>query len=98
MSESAREAKASKSLDHSLVSGIAWTGIVKWSMQIVSWIATLATVRVLAPTDFGLFGMAIVYIGFGQIVTEAGISAAVIQRPTLAEPEKRELAGLSVVV
>ncbi|HEX7937797.1 MAG TPA: lipopolysaccharide biosynthesis protein, partial [Gemmatimonadaceae bacterium] len=87
---------ADRSLDQSLVHGIAWTGIVKWSMQIVSWVVTLATVRVLAPTDFGLFGMAMVYIGFGQIVTEAGISAAVVQRPQLMDGEKHQLAGLSV--
>src|SRR5690349_20117060 len=57
-------------LDKSLVAGIAWTGIVKWGIQAVSWVATLATVRLLAPTDYGLFGMAMVYVGFGQIVTE----------------------------
>jgi O-antigen/teichoic acid export membrane protein len=89
---------AGRSLDQSLVSGIAWTGIVKWSMQVLSWVATLATVRMLAPTDYGLFGMAMVYIGFGQIITEAGISAAVIQRPNLTERETAELCGLSVIV
>jgi O-antigen/teichoic acid export membrane protein len=89
---------ADTSLDQSLVRGIAWTGIVKWTTQIVSWVGTLATVRLLAPTDYGLFGMAMVYVGFGQIVTEAGISAAVIQRPALADAEARELAGMSVVV
>ena len=90
--------QADRSLDRSLVHGIAWTGIVKWSMQVVSWVATLATVRVLSPTDFGLFGMAMVYVGFGQIVTEAGVSAAVIQRPALIENESRELAGVSLVI
>jgi O-antigen/teichoic acid export membrane protein len=67
-------------------------------MQVLSWVATLATVRLLAPTDYGLFGMAMVYIGFGQIITEAGISAAVIQRPDLTDRETRELCGMSVIV
>ena len=74
-----------RSLDQSLVSGIAWTGIVKWVSQALSWAMTLLTVRLLAPTDYGLFGMAMVYIGLGQIVTEAGVSSAVIQRPVLTD-------------
>jgi len=99
MSETQREAdRADRSMDQSLVKGIAWTGIIKWTTQVMSWVATLATVRLLAPTDFGLFGMAMVYVGFGQIVTEAGISAAVIQRPVLTDAETRELAGMSVVI
>src|SRR5258705_10976559 len=89
---------ANRSLDQSLISGIAWTGIVKWVSQALSWAATLLTVRILAPTDYGLFGMAMVYVGLGQIVTEAGISSAVIQRPVLTDDEGRELAGLSIIV
>src|SRR5689334_3622114 len=98
MNESAPDSNGKRYLDQSLVRGIAWTGIVKWTMQIVSWVSTLATVRVLSPIDFGLFGMAMVYIGFGQIVTEAGIAAAVIQRPGLTDDELQQLAGLSLVI
>src|SRR5215831_19933576 len=52
----------SGALDGKLVQGIAWTGGVKWSTQIVAWAATLFVARVLSPDDYGLVGMATVYL------------------------------------
>src|SRR5438445_10655448 len=43
----------SRALDRSLVTGIAWTGAVKWSGQILSWLATLVVARILVPASFG---------------------------------------------
>jgi O-antigen/teichoic acid export membrane protein/glycosyltransferase involved in cell wall biosynthesis len=88
----------SKSLDRSLVTGIAWTGVARWTTQLLSWGATLVTVRVLTPNDYGVFGMAMVFIGLAQIVAESGLNAAIIQRPGITEEETAELGGVAVIV
>ncbi len=45
-------------LDRSLFHGAAWSGLSRWSGQIVSWTILLYAARVLTPQDFGLVAMA----------------------------------------
>ena len=46
-------------------------------------IVTAALARLLTPEDYGLVGLATVYIGLAAILSHFGISAALIQRPEL---------------
>jgi len=72
-------ADANQNLDRALVTGLAWTGGVKWFAQLVSWAATLVVARLITPNDYGLFAMAMVYAGFIQLVNELGLSLAIVQ-------------------
>jgi O-antigen/teichoic acid export membrane protein len=69
----------SQSLDRSLVSGIAWTGGTKWATQILSWAATLVVARILSPADYGLMGMATVYLGLVLLINEFGLTTAILR-------------------
>ena len=88
----------SKELDRSLVRGIAWTGGVKTAVQTLSWLSTLIVARLLSPTDYGISGMAMVYVGFVQLVNEFGLSSAVVQRRDMTEDQIAKLGGLSVLL
>jgi len=57
-----------RELDQSLLRGIAWTGGARWATQLLSWASTLVVARLLSPSDYGLVGMAMVYLGFVQLV------------------------------
>jgi len=46
-------------------------------------VVTAALARLLVPEDYGLAGLATVYIGLAAILSQFGISAALIQRPEL---------------
>jgi len=85
-------------LDRSLVHGIAWTGGIKSAVQVLSWLSTLVVARLLSPTDYGISGMAMVYIGFVQLVNEFGLSAAVVQRRDLTDDQVARLGGLSILL
>jgi teichuronic acid exporter len=87
-----------RSLDQSMVQGFAWTGIARWLTQVVSWSSTLVTARLLTPDDYGIFGMAMVYVGLAQIVTEAGVATSIIQRPRLADEEAAEFGGTAILL
>ncbi|HYT70758.1 MAG TPA: oligosaccharide flippase family protein [Gemmatimonadales bacterium] len=87
----------SHSLDRSLVQGIAWTGGIRWLAQLMSWAAALIVARLITPTDYGLFAMAMVYAGFVQLVNELGLSLAIIQRRELGEEQIAQLGGLAVL-
>lgn len=85
-------------LDHSLVRGLAWTGATRWGTQLVSWASTLLVTRWIAPSAYGLVGMALVFIGFIQIINEFGLGAAVVQQRGLTEAQLARLGGLAVIV
>ena len=89
--------RESRALDRSLVQGIAWTGGMKWLTQLVSWAVTIFVARLLTPTDYGLVGMAMVYLGFVQILSEFGLGSAIVQQRDLQEQQIARLGGLSVL-
>src|SRR3712207_4980545 len=83
-------------LDRALLSGVAWTAGVKWGTQILSWASTLVIARLLTPSDFGLFGMAMVFQAFLGSIYDLGLSAAVIQRRDLTQSQLAQLGGVTV--
>lgn len=85
-------------LDRTLVVGIGWTGAGKWGSQALSWAATLVVARLLSPTDYGLVGMATVYLGLVELMSEFGLSTAIVQRRDLSDAQLEQLAGLSAML
>ncbi len=59
-------------------------------------VVTAALARLLTPEDFGLAGLAAVYIGLAAIFSHFGISAALIQRPELTPRHVR--AGFTATI
>ena len=40
---------------------------MKWLTQLLRWSSTLIIARLLTPTDYGLVGMAMIYLGLVQL-------------------------------
>jgi len=83
-------------LDRSLAGGIAWTSAVTWLSQLLSWGSTLIVVHYLAPTDYGIVGMALLYLGLVQMVSELGAGGAVVRFRDLTADQVRQFNGLSI--
>lgn len=81
-------------LDRSLIHGIAWTSVIRWVTQLVSWVITLFVAHLLAPSDYGLVAMALIYFGFAQLICDAGLTGAIVQTRGLKEPQ---LAAIGMV-
>lgn len=86
------------SLDRALVRGIAWTGAVRWLTQVLSWASTLVVARLLTPHDYGLMGMATVYLGVVALANEFGLGAAIVQVRNLDEQSRATIGGLAVAL
>jgi len=86
------------SLDHSLVSGIAWTALLRWFAQIISWIATLYAARLLAPGDYGLVSMAMLAIGLARMVEDFGLDAVLVQDRNIVGEARARLAGFLLAI
>lgn len=87
-----------RDLDGPLVRGIAWTGAAKWSTQAITWAATLLIARILAPSDYGVFSLATLYLGFLLLVTEFGLGSAIVTIRDLSHSEISQLNTLSVLL
>lgn len=85
-------------LDQSLVSGIAWTAVMRWAAQLVSWIATFFAARLLTPGDYGIVAMATIAVGLARMIDDFGLDAILVQDRTIGETRRSEFAGLALVV
>jgi len=85
-------------LDGDLVRSLAWTGGMKWVSQILNWAATVIVARMLVPEDYGLVGMASVYLALVALVNEFGLSAAVVTRRHLTHNQIAQINSLSLLL
>lgn len=73
---------------------VAWNSVAKWSTQILSWASTIVVARLLTPSDYGLVGMAGLYLALATLISQTGIGQAVI---TLRNLTRRKIAELNAV-
>jgi len=65
--------------------GILWTGISRLSTQLFRFIIIVILARLLTPEDFGIVGLAAIFLGFITTINELGLSAAIVQRKEIDE-------------
>jgi len=88
----------SQALDRSLLRGVAWTAAVKWASQALSWVSWLIVARLLTPEDYGLVGMAAIYLGLITLLSEFGLGTAVLAVRELNVEQLSQLNGLAVLL
>jgi len=86
-----------RALDHSLLRGVAWTAAAKWASQALSWGSWLIVARLLSPEDYGLVGMAAIYLGLITLLSEFGLGTAVLAIRELSVEQISQLNGLAVL-
>ena len=80
-----------RDLDRRLVSGVAWTAAARWTTQGISWLALFFLAKLLSPADFGLVGMAGVFMLTISMISEFGIDSAIIVTPNLTPAKLRQM-------
>jgi len=95
---STRTAVEERALDRSLLRGVAWTAAAKWASQALSWVSWLIVARLLSPEDYGLVGMAAIYLGLITLLSEFGLGAAVLAVRELGVEQLNQLNGLAVLL
>jgi len=90
-------ASGEHALDGALAKAIAWSGGVKLLTQLLTWTSTLVVARLLSPEDYGLIGMAAVYLYLVQLLSELGIGTAVITLRALTRHQLEQINTLSVL-
>jgi O-antigen/teichoic acid export membrane protein len=79
------------SFRRSILQGFLWLGTGTFIGQCISWISTVIIIRLLSPSDYGLMAMTGGFIALLTMVSELGVSAALIQARELTEREIRQI-------
>jgi O-antigen/teichoic acid export membrane protein len=71
---------------------------LRWSAQIISWIATAVAARLLAPGDYGVMSMAMLAVGLVRMVDDIGLDAVLVQDRGIVGDSQARLAGLAILI
>jgi len=74
-------------VDREMVRGGAWMVAMRWAMRGIGIVSTLILARLLEPGDFGVIAMAMLVIGFLEILSQCGVDLRLIRQeaPTRAD-------------
>ena len=79
-----------------VIGGIAWKALGQVGIQITRLLVALTLARILAPTEYGLAGMALVFSSFILIFSDLSLGQAIVQRRSLSEVDKATAFWVSV--
>ncbi len=77
-----------------VVSGFGWVAGANFLGQLVTWIITIAVMRLLNPSDYGLMSMATLFVAFLSMMATAGLGPAIVQAISIDDGKLRQLFGL----
>lgn len=60
----------------------------QFSIQLVGLVTSIIIARFLTPREVGLAAMGVVFVNLALLLADAGVAAAIVQRPTLTEDDK----------
>ena len=89
---------AEQSVIKSAIIGARWLAVSQAGRQALQFATTIILARLLAPSDFGLLGMALVLINFAMLFRDMGISAAVVQRKEISDQLLSSLFWVNMLV
>ena len=69
-------------LEQKLIGGVKWSGLSQFIRIGTQTITSVILARLLLPEDFGLLGMALVFVGLVAIFNDMGICSAIVQKQT----------------
>lgn len=63
-----------------VIKGVVWSGIERFSVQIIQFVVTIILARILTPNDFGIVAIILVLMNILQVFNEVGFGAALMQK------------------
>ena len=89
---------SSDSFANQVRSAVIWRSGSQILAQLVQWSATFLVLRILSPSDYGLFAMTQVILVFLNMLNGYGLASGLIQQPHIAKRDIRQLFGMLVLL
>lgn len=68
------------SLKQQTISGVFWTFIQQFSVQLINFAVSIVLARILLPAEFGLIGMLALFMALGISLTDSGMTSSLIRK------------------
>lgn len=100
MNETAAEStnQGRESLRNQVRSAVIWRSGTQILGQIIAWASTFLVIRMLDPTDYGLFAMTQVILVLLNMLNGYGLASAIIQKPDVDDRAIRQLFGMLLLL
>lgn len=85
------------SLKDKAAQGVKWTTFSTVFNALITFVQMIILARLLDPVDFGLMGMVLIVVGFGQIFSDMGLSSAIIYRQDTTRQQLSSLYWLNII-
>lgn len=86
------------SLTAKVISAVRWATGLTLLTQLLMWAVTIVVIRLLAPEDYGLMAMSMLFVSFAMLANEFGLGSALVQRTELTVEESRSAHGLILLL
>jgi len=70
---------AARSLAGHVIQGTAWMVAWRWGVRLIGLLSTIILARILTPSDFGVIAMAMVVVGFLEVLADTNANLALIK-------------------
>ncbi|PKP90821.1 MAG: lipopolysaccharide biosynthesis protein [Alphaproteobacteria bacterium HGW-Alphaproteobacteria-16] len=87
-----------ESLRNQVRSAVIWRSGTQILGQIIAWGSTFLVIRLLDPTDYGLFAMTQVVLVLLNMLNGYGLASAIIQKPDIDSHAVRQLFGMLLLL
>jgi O-antigen/teichoic acid export membrane protein len=88
----------SVSVKQSVLSALGWATATRFLAQLATWAMTLATVRFLSPSDYGLMAVTMTVTTFIAALSTVGLIDAVVQSRRVSDDDLQSVFGLVLLV
>ncbi len=78
--------------------GIAWNVVADFSIQVLRFGSSIVLARLLFPQDFGLMGIATIFINFAKRLANFGFSAALVQKKDIGREHVDSMFWFNTVI
>ncbi len=90
--------QGAESLRNQVRSAVIWRSGTQIFGQILAWVSTFLVIRILSPSDYGLFAMTQVVLVLLNMLNGYGLASALIQRADAGRHAQRQLFGMLILL
>lgn len=88
----------SESLKDKTSKGVLWSAVEQFSVQGIQFLVMLVMARLLTPDDYGLVGMAAIFIAITGSLVDSGFSQALIRKQNRTDVDKSTVFYFNIIV
>ena len=61
------------------IKGISWIGLLSLATKAIGFLEAIVLARILLPSQFGAYGVALLALGLLEVITESGVNIILVQ-------------------